>query len=142
MSLPEQLVILVVTMCIGLALYTSLTRDQLDEQYRARALSIAQTVAAMPEVRDALLHNDISPNSAVQTLTVDLQRANSARFIVVINPAGVRLTHPRPDLIGQRVTEPVVAMDGQSHTGVDPGVLGPSARASLRERGGSWRGTP
>jgi two-component system, CitB family, sensor kinase len=125
--LVSQLVILVVTMCIGLALYTSLTRDQLDEQYRARALSIAQTVAAMPEVRDALLRNDISPNSAVQTLALGLQRANSARFIVVINPAGVRLTHPRPDLIGQRVTEPVVAMDGQSHTGVDPGVLGPSA---------------
>ncbi len=125
--LVSQLVILVVTMCIGLGLYASLTRDQLDEQYQARALSIAQTVAGMPEVRDALLRNDISPNSAVQALAVGLQHADSARFIVVINPAGVRLTHPQPGLIGQRVTEPVVAMDGQSHTGLDPGVLGPSA---------------
>ena len=50
--LVSQLVILVVTMCIGLALYTSLTRDQLDEQYRARALSIApKTAAAMSQGR-------------------------------------------------------------------------------------------
>jgi two-component system CitB family sensor kinase len=125
--LVSQLVILVVTMCIGLALYASLTRDQLDQQYQARALSIAQSVAAMPEVQQALLRNDIGRNSAVQTLAVRLQNATDARFIVVINTSGVRLTHPRPELIGQRVTEPVVAMDGRSHTGLDPGVLGPSA---------------
>ncbi|HEX4704083.1 MAG TPA: sensor histidine kinase [Pseudonocardiaceae bacterium] len=125
--LVSQVVILFVTMCIGFALYTSLTNDQLDQQYRLRALSIAQTVAGLPEVRDALLHNDISPHSAVQALVTSLQQSTSARFIVVIDPAGVRLTHPRPELIGQRVTEAVIAMDGQSHTGVDPGVLGPSA---------------
>ncbi len=99
--LVSQLVILVVTMCIGLALYTILTRDQLDEQYKARALAIAQTVAGMPEVRDALVRDDIGRDSAVQALAVELQHTN--------------------------VTEPVVAMDRHSHTGVDPGVLGPSA---------------
>src|SRR6266566_5499242 len=94
--LVSQLVILVVTMCIGLALYTILTRDQLDEQYKARALAIAQTVAGMPEVRDALVRDDIGRDSAVQALAVELQHTNGARFIVVINSSGVRLTHPRP----------------------------------------------
>ncbi len=125
--LVSQVVILVVTMCIGFALYAVLTGDQLDQQYRARALSIAQAVAGLPEVQQALLHNDISRDSAIQTLVASLRHATDARFIVVINPAGVRLTHPLPELIGQHVSEPVIAMDGRSHTGLDPGVLGPSA---------------
>jgi two-component system CitB family sensor kinase len=125
--LVSQVVILVVTMCIGFGLYTILTSRQLDEQYRARALSIAQTVAAVPEVQQALLRNDIGARSVVQALTTRMLRDTGARFIVVINPSGVRLTHPDPALIGQRVSEPVIAMDGHSYTGVDPGILGPSA---------------
>lgn len=125
--LVTQVVILVVTMCIGFGLYTILTSRQLDEQYRARALSIAQTVAAAPEVQQALLRNDISADSAVAALTTRMLHDTGARFIVVINPSGVRLTHPDPALIGQRVSESVIAMDGRSHTGDDPGILGPSA---------------
>jgi two-component system CitB family sensor kinase len=125
--LVSQVATLVVTMCIGFALYTALTSDQLDQQYQARALSIAQGVAAIPQVQQALADNDISPHSVVAALALNVQRATGARFIVIINPSGVRLTHPMPDLIGQQVTEPVIAMDGQSHTGLDPGVLGPSA---------------
>jgi two-component system CitB family sensor kinase len=125
--LLTQVATLVVTMCIGFGLYTALTGDQLDQQYRARALSIAQAVAALPEVQQSLAHNDVSPHSAVAALAEGMRHATEARFIVVINPSGVRLTHPMPALIGQRVTEPVIAMDGRSHTGLDPGVLGPSA---------------
>ena len=125
--LVSQVATLVVTMCIGFGLYTALTSDQLDQQYRARALSIAQGVAALPEVQQALADNDISPHSAVAALALKVQHATSALYIVVINPSGVRLTHPIPSQIGQRVTEPVIAMDGHSYTGLDPGGLGPSA---------------
>ena len=45
-------------------------------------------------MQQALLRNDIGRDSAVQSLAVRLQQATSARFIVVINPSGVRLTHP------------------------------------------------
>ncbi|HEX9334861.1 MAG TPA: hypothetical protein VF892_03205, partial [Pseudonocardiaceae bacterium] len=78
--LVSQVVILVVTMCIGFALYAVLTGDQLDQQYRARALSIAQAVAGLPEVQQALLHNDISRDSAIQTLVASLRHATDARF--------------------------------------------------------------
>ncbi|HEY4019402.1 MAG TPA: sensor histidine kinase [Pseudonocardiaceae bacterium] len=125
--LVSQMVILVVTMCIGFFLYAWVTSNQLDGQYQQRALSIAQTVASMPEVRDALLAEDVSQHSTVQQLAATIQRSTGATFIVVINRSGVRLTHPTPELIGQRVTEPIHVLDGQTYVDVDPGSLGPSA---------------
>jgi two-component system CitB family sensor kinase len=125
--LVSQVVILFVTMCIGFALYSWLTSKQLGQQYQQRALSVAQAVATMPEVQQALLTNDISPTSQVQALTRRIQHSTGATFIVVINPTGVRLTHPLPELIGQHITEPVHVMNGQTYVDVDPGSLGPSA---------------
>jgi two-component system CitB family sensor kinase len=125
--LVSQVAILFVTMCLGFGLYARVTSDQLDRDYQQRALSIALSVAASPEVQQALLAGDISPHSAVQALTTRIQAATGATFIVVIDPSGVRLTHPLPELIGDRITEPVHAMNGQTFVDVDPGRLGPSA---------------
>ncbi len=125
--LISQVVILFVTMAIGFGLFVRVTSDQLDRQYQQRALSIAQAVAGLPQVRQALLANDISPHSAVQALAADVVRTTGANFVVVINTEGIRLTHPLPRLIGQPTGDPVYAMDGQPYTAVDPGVLGPSA---------------
>ncbi|HEX4221183.1 MAG TPA: sensor histidine kinase [Pseudonocardiaceae bacterium] len=125
--LVSQVIILFVTMCIGFVLYSWLTSYQLGRQYQQRALSVAQAVAALPQVQQALLANDVSPASEVQTLTQRIQHGTGATFIVVINPQGIRLSHPLPELIGQRVTEPVHVMNGQTYVDVDPGSLGPSA---------------
>ena len=125
--LVSQVAILFVTMCMGFGLYSWLTGSQLDEEYQQRALSIAQSVAAMPEVQSALLRNDISPTSQVQALASQVDQATGANFVVVVNPQGIRLTHPIPALIGQWVGDPVYAMDGRTYTFLDPGVLGPSA---------------
>ena len=46
---------------------------------------------------------------------------------MVIDLQGVRHSHPNPALIGQPVEEPLIALDGKGHTGVDNGSLGPSA---------------
>jgi two-component system CitB family sensor kinase len=48
---------------------------------------------------------------------------------VVIDRNGVRYSHPTRSLIGVRVTEPVVALDGHDHVGTDRGNLGISANA-------------
>jgi two-component system CitB family sensor kinase len=125
--LVSQVAILFVTMCLGFGLYATLTADQLDQQYQQRALSIAQSVAAMPEVGQALLAEDVRPASTVQALASRVAQSTGARFIVVINTSGVRLTHPMPSLIGQRISEPLHVLDGRPFTDVDPGTLGPSA---------------
>ena len=53
----------------------------------------------------------------------------------MIDRHGIRYSHPDPALIGQRVAEPVVALDGRNHLGIDHGNLGPSANAKAPLRG-------
>src|SRR6202011_1507135 len=45
-----------------------------------------------------------------------------------------RYSHPNPALIGRRVSEPVIALDGRDHIGVDHGNLGVSANAKTPVR--------
>ncbi|WP_322770097.1 sensor histidine kinase [Frankia sp. Cr1] len=117
--------ILVVTIALGGALYVELTRRSLDRQYETRAVDIAATVAQIPDVRAAVLRPD--PQRVIQGLANQIGRSTGADYVVVADRAGVRLSHPNPALIGQRLEEPVVALDGRTHVGIDHGSLGRSA---------------
>ena len=48
-----QLAILTATMLVGFVLFAHAERDHLDTQYEARAASIAETVAGVPDIRAA-----------------------------------------------------------------------------------------
>ncbi|QUQ64015.1 sensor histidine kinase [Kutzneria sp. CA-103260] len=123
------LAILLVTIAAGAALYATLTGDTLDDQYKQRALDIAATVAQLPEIPDALAHND--PGRRIQALAEQVRKNTSASYVVVTDRDGVRYSHPTPSLIGQRIEEPVVALDGNGHVGVDNGSLGRSANGRV-----------
>ena len=119
------LVILVVTITLGGLLHVELARRSLDQQYETRAVDIAASVAQIPEVRSGVLHPD--PQHIIQNLASQVQRSTGADYIVVADRSGVRLSHPNPLLIGLRLEEPVAALDGRTHTGIDYGSLGRSA---------------
>jgi two-component system CitB family sensor kinase len=125
--LISQVAILAVTMIMGFALYAKRNQDLLDQQYEQRALAVAQSVAGMPQIQQALADGGSDPSAAVRTVAAQVQHSAGASYVVVIDDQGRRLSHPNPALIGQRVEEPVVALDGQSHVGIDPGSLGRSA---------------
>ena len=101
--LISQVVILFITMCIGFGLFVRVTSDQLDRQYQQRALSIAQSVAGMPQVRQALLPTTSARTATCRRWPTSVQRTTGADFVVVINTDRLRLTHPLPDLIGQPI---------------------------------------
>ena len=67
----------------------------------------------------------------IQSLAQAVRSETGASYIVVIDRHGVRFSHPDPSLIGQKVSEPVVALDGHDHLDVDHGNLGVSARARM-----------
>jgi two-component system CitB family sensor kinase len=117
--------ILVVTTSLGGFLYVELSGRTLDQQYEQRALGIATTVAQLPEIRSALPDRD--PHRAIQALAEQVRRRTGASYVVVVDRTGLRYSHTNPALIGQRVEEPVVALDGHGHTGIDNGSLGRSA---------------
>ena len=130
------LVIVVVTMAIGLGLYVSLARSTADANATERASNIAATVGDMSVVSSALAAGD--PHGAIRGIAAKVVRDTGAAYVVVIGANGLRYSHPNKALIGQRVEEPVVALDGRIHTGMNNGSLGRSAnaRAPIRDATG------
>jgi len=123
--LLSQLAILTITSTAGLVLFAEAARHAQDRQSEQRALTVAQVTAAVPAVARALDRGD--PKQALATLGKQLTARTGAAYVVIIDREGVRHSHPDPRLIGQRIEEPVVALDGRPHTGIDAGGLGRSA---------------
>lgn len=124
--LASQLTVLAITVFAGFCLYANLSRHELEQQYEQRALSVAESVAAMPRVRDTLTTADNDPHGVVRALAADVMRSTGASYVVVVNRHSIRLSHPNPALIGAFVAD-ATALDGKPHVGVDPGSLGRSA---------------
>jgi two-component system CitB family sensor kinase len=116
--------VLLVAGLIGFGLWARAARVELDTQYQQRALAIAEATSAIPQVGSALA---VGRPEGIQPLAQDIARSTGASYVVVLDRFGMRYSHPNPALIGQRVEEPVVALDGHAHVGIDPGSLGRSA---------------
>jgi two-component system CitB family sensor kinase len=119
--------IMAVTMALGLALFSRVASRATDEQAKEQARSIAVSLGRVPEVARAVVAGD--PTHSLRGLAESVRHDSGASYVVIIGRDGVRYSHPNPDEIGQRIEEPVVALDGQVHTGVDNGSLGRSANA-------------
>ncbi len=124
-----QVAVLVLTLSVGVALWVRVVRSDLDKQYEQRALTVAVLAANDRAIQSAMAAGD--PNGTVATMAERLRRLAGASYVVVLDRTGVRHSHPRRDLIGRRIEEPLVALDGRDHLGVDPGNLGPSANARV-----------
>ena len=123
--LASQVAILAVTSVIGFILFAWAQRAQLDNEYEQRALSIAQVAASDPQIREGM--TDTANGSLVQAAAERISHSAGASYVVVIDLHGIRHSHPIAALIGQRVAEPIVVLDGRGHVGIDVGVTGRSA---------------
>ncbi len=119
--------IIAMTMLAGLALYTTLTSKADDDQAVEQARSIAVTLGNAPGVAAAVDTGD--PQHILPSLGERVRHDVAASYVVIIDRYGVRYSHPTQALIGQRIEEPVVALDGVVRTGIDEGSLGRSANA-------------
>lgn len=119
--------IVVVTLAVGFALFARLTSQTLDAHATEQASGIAVALGRVPQVAQQLESGD--PGHALARLGEQVRAATGASYVVIIDRSGTRHSHPNPALIGQRIEEPVVALDGKVHTGIDEGSLGRSANA-------------
>ena len=100
---------------------------QLDQQYEQRSLAIAETVASNGDIQEALLSDD--PGGIIQKSAEQVRERTGATYIVVTDRAGIRYSHPNPQLIGKPVDEnPSTVLAGNTWVGVQRGTLGISAR--------------
>jgi two-component system CitB family sensor kinase len=125
--LSLQIGIVVAAALVGVAAAFWVARSHLDDEYGHRALSIAQSVAVMPPVQQALTGD--APRSVVQPLAEAVRHSTGATFVVVMDRNGVRYSHPTPSKIGQRATDTGPALDGVPWIGSDDDSLGPAVRA-------------
>jgi two-component system CitB family sensor kinase len=140
--LASVVAILLASTLVGFALVTLRQRAELEHDYQQRALAVAQTFAATPSIRQALARRDAADRRLIQSLAEQVRHLTGATYIVVIDRNGVRYSHLYPALIGRRVSEPVIALDGRDHTGVDHGNLGVSANAKVPIRAPGGTGGP
>ncbi|MFI6919600.1 ATP-binding protein [Nonomuraea spiralis] len=104
------------------------TREQLDALHQQRALAIAQSVAALPQVRDAFrLEN---PESVLQPLALSVQHETGADYVAIANAQQKRYAHPNAALIGKRLSTDGTAVlrTGRSWVGTETGTIGTTVR--------------
>ncbi|WP_240509972.1 ATP-binding protein [Streptomyces malaysiense] len=123
--LANQLAILALTGLIGFVLFAFAQRGEIDRAYEQRALDIAQTTAAEPQIRQAMEYG--GGGDVVQTVTEQIRKASGASYVVVLDLRGVRHSHPDPTLVGEPTGDPIVVLDGRPHVGTDQGATGRSA---------------
>ncbi|MET8957628.1 ATP-binding protein [Streptomyces sp. NPDC004393] len=123
--LANQLVILALTGAIGFVLFAFAQRAEIDRSYEQRALAIAKTAAADPQIRRTMEYG--GGGDVVQTVAERIRKASGASYVVVIDLRGIRHSHPQSALIGEPVNDPIVVRDGHTHVGSDQGATGRSA---------------
>ncbi|GKV69222.1 sensor histidine kinase [Sporosarcina sp. NCCP-2716] len=104
----------------------------LEDQIGERALSVAVSVAQIPEVEEAFRSDD--PTSIIQPIVARIQDKTDAEFIVVGNMEEIRYAHPNPDRIGKRMVgedNERALQKGESYVSESTGTLGNSLRAKV-----------
>ncbi len=121
------LAIVTISVTIGSVLFATVASRANDNLATSQAAAIAVSTGSIPEVADLVAERD--PGHALARIGETIRRRSGAAYVVIIGADGTRYSHPSPALIGQRIEEPVVALDGTVHLGIDSGSLGRSANA-------------
>ena len=135
MSLRVQLVLLqAVIVCLATlitgVIAASLQERAIREAYRDRMSAVAQSVAGLPSIIEAL--NDDNPALVVQPIAEVVREASDLTYVVVTDDAGIRMSHPNTDRIGERVsTDPSIPLSGRIETTTQEGTLGLSWRVKV-----------
>ena len=124
-----SLAILLASTTIGFALVARSERQHLDTYFENRAAAIAQTVAGVPGVRSCMAAPDGRCARWLQSFATTTEHNTGASYVVLIDMNRVRHSHPDRRLVGQKVAEPIVTVDGRVHLRIDNGDLGRSANA-------------
>ncbi|RSN85327.1 histidine kinase [Streptomyces sp. WAC 05379] len=140
-----QVLLMQVAIAAGVAvlatgLFLAPLSDQLDDQAMRRALAIAQTTAAQPQIAEDLTDTPATAGGPVQQEAERIRTATKAEYIVVMDRRGVRWSHPTPSEIGRLVsTDPGQALAGHDVMQIDSGTLGRTARGKVPLRDGDGK---
>ncbi|MGX1761272.1 sensor histidine kinase [Streptomyces lydicus] len=138
--LTAQVALTTGVMVLATGLFLAPLSSELDDQAMRRALSIAQTTAAAPDLARELVTTEPAAHGPVQAEAERIRTATGALYVVVMDTHGVRWSHTHTDEIGRHVsTDPSRTLAGRQVRQIDTGTLGRSARAKVPLRDGRGR---
>ncbi|EPD65678.1 sensor histidine kinase [Streptomyces sp. HGB0020] len=141
----SQVLLMQVVIAAGVAvlatgLFLAPLSKQLDQEAMRRALAIAETTAADPQIAEGLLTTPPTKTGPVQKEAERIRRATRAEYIVVLDRNWVRWSHPTTSEVGHIVsTDPSDALAGKQVMEIDKGTLGRSARGKVPLRDSDGR---
>ncbi|MEV5886761.1 sensor histidine kinase [Streptomyces sp. NPDC052020] len=128
--------VLITVVVAGYALFSYVSdRAQAEDAAGRQATAVARSIADSPSVREAIRTPD--PTARLQPYALQVMRDTGVDFVTIMNPRGIRWTHPDTRQIGRPFrghTEP--ARRGGTFTETYTGTLGPSVRAVTPVRDG------
>ncbi|MFB7334219.1 ATP-binding protein [Streptomyces adustus] len=133
----SQILLMQVAIAAGVAvlatgLFLAPLGHQLDAEAMRRALAIAQTTAAQPQIAEDLMSTPATVDGPVQREAERIRKASRAEYVVVMNMDHTRWSHRDPAQVGRPVsTDPSRALDGHEVMEIDSGTLGRSARGKV-----------
>ena len=132
-SLAAQLfamqAVLIAVVVAGYALFTYVSdQHQAEDAAGRQALAVARSIADSPSVREAIATPD--PSAVLQPYALKVMKDADVDFVTIMNPKGIRWTHPNPKQIGKHFVGTIEpALHGTSFTETYTGTLGASVRA-------------
>ncbi|MFJ9477579.1 ATP-binding protein [Streptomyces mirabilis] len=121
--------VLIAVLVAGYALFSYVSdRSQAEDAAGRQAMAVARSIADAPSVRDAI--RTANPTKDLQPYALQVQRDTGVDFVTIMNPQGIRCTHPDETLIGKHFLGHIgPALRGKSFTETYTGSLGASVRA-------------
>lgn len=136
MRLHIKLTLLIVSLLFFVILLVdlylqSVLESSLKEQIGTRAIQVAHTVAAIPDITKAFAKE--KPWETIQPIAEDVRKRTGAEFVVVGNADGIRYSHPVPSRIGRNMEggDNDSVFKGQEIISEAKGSLGPSLRGKV-----------
>ena len=132
-AMQAVLIALAVTGC---AVFTWVSEGrQAELAARRQATAVALSIADAPSVARAIASPD--PSALLQPYAVSVQHDSGVDFVTIMDPRGLRWTHPNPRQIGKPYLGHIApALQGRTYTETYTGTLGPSVRVITPIRSG------
>jgi len=123
-----QLLAVVLTAMVLLVILILDAQRTVSDDAAAKSLAVSRTIAADPAVKSAL--GTANPTATLQPLALAVMKSSHVDFVTIMDPNGIRYTHPDPAQIGQHFLGTISpAQQGRTITETYTGTLGPSVRA-------------
>jgi sensor histidine kinase regulating citrate/malate metabolism len=121
--------VLIAVVVAGYALFTYISDQRQAEDAAVRQVTaVARSIADAPSVRAAIRTPD--PTAELEPYALQVMRDADVDFVTIMNPDGIRWTHPDREQIGKRFLGRIgPAQHGHTFTETYTGTLGPSVRA-------------